>query len=723
MFSNSDYSVVSDDECEKRGLKQKLTEQLKSTIHVESLIKQAEALRESTQGDDRAILDRVISKLKDAGASDKKTWRLPIGRYDNLNGNKRIYPKQLWQNVMDKQRDTWQGIAGLADHPEKDDDPGDFKNSAVVWLDMEVPNDGVVYGIGRFVGPHGALAEEIIEAGGRIGLSSSGFGDVDKKNNTVDPNTYIIERLADVVINPSQDVYASVDCTHTPEEFMKNVTQGATIEFERQKTVRESIPQSAIYKRRMNEMSQVNAQPQQQQVQQPQANQPQAQQNDTKVDAAAAQNQNQEQQPSDQQAQQQQPVGPQQGQQPQKESMDMAEERLRENALTKVEEKAFRKYVSAFIDDMGRMENPIHRLNEATEILSFFTNGNCPDLREKLEEQIVGEKQRLEKLIETTVKAEQDFGVDIGTIRENAEKITEKGIILNEQVTDYKALVEELAKRNQKLVEANRTLTKKIKLQEKLQERVDQKKNREIVGSSAKAEKLAEEKLDLGARNKRLQERIGELSVGNKSLEKDLGLVQTKLREAVGLLKESKAVRDEDSRKLAEMEKTIADLRTKLEEGSRMYDAQGEKLAGVTSELEGLREELRANDPQLHVMPKSDVRIGKFLNLREGRGTEVEDYWFDLCEKYGEDNLRLFEHEIRDAKTLREATSRFLKYRTRIDPDFAVAQPINQFAYRNRDERAKLMEHQGIPVPRSEDWEVEAINADFERRMNAAGLR
>jgi hypothetical protein len=726
VFSNSNYSIVPDDECEKRGYRQKLTEQLESPIDVYSIISKAEKLRESTSLDhDKKILESVIKKLKEVGASDMKTWRLPIGRYDNLNGNKRIYPKKLWENVRDKQRNVWMGIPGLADHPEDDDDPGEFKNSSIVWIDMDVADDGIVYGIGRFIGPYGHMAEEIIEAGGRIGLSSSGFGDVDEKNNTVDPNTYYIERLADIVINPSQDVYGSVDCTHTAEDFMKDVKSGATIEFTRQQPIKESTPKSAVLtKRRMNEMAQTQpTQPAQPQAQQPQ---PQAQPNtpaapeksETRVDAVQQQSQ-QQPQAQEQQPAPAQPASPQPQQVQESKNMD-GNNKLRES-LTKVEEKAFRKYVDAFIDDMGKIENPIHRLNEATEILSFFEGGACPDLKEKLEEQVVEEKQRLERLIETTVKAEQDFGVDIGTLRENAEKITEAGLILNEQVTDYKALVEELASRNQKLAESNKLLQSKLRIQEKLQEKADLKKNQEIVGTQSRAEKLAEAKNDLTLRNEKLQERISKLSVGNKSLEKELGVTQTKLREAAKLLAETKDVRLADQKRIQELEAQVAGLNKSLKESNELYEAQGERLQKLTETAKRLQEEIDLNDPSLHVIPRADERVGKFLNLRENRGSEVEEYWSDLCEKYGEQNMKFFEHQIRDAKTLREATSRFLKYRTQIDPDFAVAQPVDQYAYRNRSERTKLLESQGVVIPEIDD--NDAINADFLDRMNRAGLR
>jgi hypothetical protein len=706
-FPSNLYTIVPKDEYEKRGVHQKLTERTENytsdTLMVEAL-KLRESLKESS---DKVVLDKVITKLKEAGTGENsfKVWKLPIGRYDNVNGNKRIYPRKLWENVKNNQQSTWKGIAGLMDHPEKDDDPGLARDQSIVWHDMDVGDEGVVFGYGTFVGPFGHLAQEIIECGGRCGFSSSGFGDVDDYTKEVDPETYTIERLADIVINPSQDVYGTVDCPHTPQNFMKDVHQAATIEFEKQRTLQEGGVSKIIQNRRMKEM---------------------ADQNQTKVDAVnpqagapAAQSSggNQAQGTPPQQAPAQQSA-----QAPAQQQAPAPQQQAVKESLTRVEEKAFRKYVSAFIDEAKDIKNPILRLNECTEILSYFENGVCPDLKVKLEEHLIEEKIKLEKLIESTVKVEEDFGIDVVKLRENAEKITETGLILNEQVTDYKELCEELVNRNKKLIEDNKELYKRLRISEKLREKTDTVKSKTIVNVQSTAEKLSETVHTIKERNNKLMERLSEMNLTNKDFEKRVGITETKLREAVELLQRSKEAREELSAKLNESETKRKELLKKHEESIHLYESQAERLEKVTTECKRLQEEIENNDPRTHVMPKFEDRVGKFFNLRENKGAEIEMYWEDLVGQYG-DSVKLFEHEIRDSKTLREATSAFLRNRAQIDPDFAVAQPVNQYAYRNRAERAKLLESQGVPVPSLENASHEALNDDFMARAAAAGLR
>lgn len=186
---------------------------------------------------DDSIVAKVITKLSEGGinVSKQRIYRVPVARINppgTLNGNHRRYPEELWENVMNNQESAWKGLCGLADHPTDDSDPGSFKNSSIVWLGMEIDKENnLVYGIGSFVGPYGHLAQEIIDAGGRVGFSSSGFGELMADNETVNPKTYQIERLADVVLNPSQNVYGVIN----------DETSLGNIEYSKKQAVHESM--------------------------------------------------------------------------------------------------------------------------------------------------------------------------------------------------------------------------------------------------------------------------------------------------------------------------------------------------------------------------------------------------------------------------------------------------------------------------------------------------
>lgn len=153
--------------------------------------------------------------LHEAKESKKQliVYKFPISRINTLehkNKNGRAYTEPLWRNVIDGQRDVWQYSTGLANHPADDEEP-DWKNQMIVWIDAELDVDeGIVYGYGILVGPNGQLAQDIMDAHGRIGFSTAGYGQCDSQG-LVDPDSYVIERLADLVLDPSQGVYGTID--------------------------------------------------------------------------------------------------------------------------------------------------------------------------------------------------------------------------------------------------------------------------------------------------------------------------------------------------------------------------------------------------------------------------------------------------------------------------------------------------------------------------------
>lgn len=238
------YQDITDQvpETKKASMNEAITQELSKVKHGKSKMlesvsndKYLSLLKEAKYTD--SIVERVVAKLREGGVDvgKQRIYRVPVARINppgTVNGNHRRYPKELWENVMNNQETAWKGLCGLADHPTDDSDPGSFKNSSIVWLGMEldVPNN-LVYGIGSFVGPYGHLAQEIIDAGGRVGFSSSGFGELMNDGETVNPETYQIERLADVVLNPSQSVYGVIN----------DETNLGNIEYTKKTVVKESV--------------------------------------------------------------------------------------------------------------------------------------------------------------------------------------------------------------------------------------------------------------------------------------------------------------------------------------------------------------------------------------------------------------------------------------------------------------------------------------------------
>ena len=188
-----------------------------------------------TQGlQEKYHIKENVARLQKSGQLQEGTettgtiYKFPISRFGHVNHNKRLYPRELWENVIRHQENEWKGRVGLADHPPEDSD-GEFKNASIIWHDMELDeSNGLVWGTGSFVGPYGRLAQEIVDNGGRVGFSSSGFGELGLDGKTVNPDTYQLERVADVVLNPSQDVFGDSSNALNVDYSRGNVPESTT---------------------------------------------------------------------------------------------------------------------------------------------------------------------------------------------------------------------------------------------------------------------------------------------------------------------------------------------------------------------------------------------------------------------------------------------------------------------------------------------------------------
>ena len=658
----------------------KIVKKLDESCDTTAILKAGQRLKEALGNDDASIqlLDSILEALKTNGADNSfKVWRIPVAKYDHKNLNGRIYPRQLWQNILDNQQDTWKGLCGLSDHPEGDD-PGLFRDQAVVWHDMEIGDDGVVYGICSFVGPYGHLAQEILEHGGRIGTSSSGFGDVDKFTKIVDPNTYQVERLADLVLNPSQGTYGcSADPHVSPEDFVKDVTKPAVMDFTGNKPVKESVdknnqPRSKILMK---------------------ANAADTNTNMENGGAATAA-----------------PVT---------------------NKLSKVEEKAFRQYVEKFIESANNIDNPLKRLNECVDILSCFEEGNCPDLKEKVEAQIVAEKDNLEKIVESTATIQNEYGMTAAEFKEAAERNTKQGILLNEQVKDYKALVEELGERNRVLKESNEELKSKIESQTKITESKVKETNKSVVEALTENDTLKEEVATLKKKNALLMERVSQLNLSNDKFEKDNGVLETKLREAAQIIKNNKKLKESDEADVQKIAKLYNDMKTALKEANDKRETAEsnfrtiqEKYSTLLKEYADYKEQVNdMMDPTKHVMENASKRIGGYLGaLRENEGSEIAEYMESLKEKYG-DVVECIREDVLKSKTLREATNVFLKNRNKIFKEFEGTAPVNQ-VWRNEADKDRLYEQAGMLNPKEsyKNASIDEKNSAFRAQLDAQGL-
>lgn len=173
-------------------------------------------------------------------------YTFPISRPDQKNLNNRIYTSGLWENQIRNKRG--EGAFGLMDHPAEE---GSTKDAWCVWRNLRFSKDRkLILADAYLFGMWGKQVLEALEAGGSVGLSSSGWGEFLDDNTTLDPDTYELERPADFVLNPSYQVYGVQDDlvesikneqTDTSETEVTAINESeSTLEFSPKESIEEN---------------------------------------------------------------------------------------------------------------------------------------------------------------------------------------------------------------------------------------------------------------------------------------------------------------------------------------------------------------------------------------------------------------------------------------------------------------------------------------------------
>lgn len=657
---------------------------LKESNETSLMIKMAEELKQNFKEDveSAAMFDKIIDKLKNVGAAEsRKLWKFPVSRFGNVNGNGRIYPRELWENVINNQKDAWQGGVGLADHPRADDDPGEFKNSGIVWLDMMIDDaNKLIWAIGTFVGTYGRLAQEIIEAGGRVGFSSSGFGEQLSDGKTINPDSYVIERVADIVTNPSQSVFGDASSAHT-DTRTPGMTNGGSIEYSGAKKpegIKESLtPKSKVLEEK-TKMAKIDA---------------------TKLKEAEenAESQTQENTPAENE---------EEGKEPMKEG----------TVLSKLEQKAIERYVEENININDGIKDPVRKLKEVKELLNMVRESNNTDLIARCEEKLVAARNELTAMSEGVKEFAETFGTnDFSSVKENVKTLAVQGTLLNEQVKDYKLLCEGLTARNQELHKENQKLKSKLSLKEAAIKNKDLRSAKHEAAANVEMDTLNEKLNKVMSDNKSLREMNEKLSKSNRLFESENGSLKARLQ---GIKNRNASLRESNvaSEKVAAENKTLQERINALEgQVSRLQEKNASLRADIVAANEAFEAYKEDQKIENHIEKPMTNYVTGWNNFRENKGMEVESYWNKLVEQYGE-SVRPFERQIRGAKTYYEASMAFLRNKNSIDGSFHAAEQANLSAnITNKNARKQYLEEAGMNFDNSDTTLEQVQEAELER--------
>ena len=532
----------------------------------------------------RESLTKTPLKLREAvNPEETEGWWVPVSYYGKKNGNGRIYGRDLWENVINNQRDSFISGPMLADHPAGDSD-GNPKDICGVWLDAKLdPPDsngiGLVWGL---LVPSGHLGEDLkdhLRNGLRIGTSSSGFGKLLRDGETVDPDTYQIERLADWVLQASQATYFGYDENN-------NVID---------KSIHESMDNTAF---------------------------------------------------------------------PGEDKYTIKESIVRDSKFTKLEEKKFRKDMESFLKDADAIKDPQERLAEFREIKSYFDEGVCSDLKEKVEQKISEEEAEIKRIINESIELKEKLGIENAKdLKIKLTKICDNTKIAEKEAKDWKAISEQL---QSKLDEANTSLSKRptedyvLFLQNRVTDLINEKTSHDKESTEI-VKKLTEAYSNLKESKEALDKEVVSLKEANESLKDDVEYLKSnlsKIKEKDSTLNKNLSTLVERNNKLREslvkMQTVLDSQRAKFEESYRKMEYLEKSNNQLKESIQTTSNKAKNAERQLQQIRRADMNQRVFANM-----SESEAYYNKLYSTYGNE-LTPYKEKIAGARCLEDAKRVFL---------------------------------------------------------------
>lgn len=297
--------------------------------------------------------------------------------------------------------------------------------------------------------------------------------------------------------------------------------------------------------------------------------------------------------------------------------------------FSRLEEKSFRKNMELFLEDADKIKDPQKKLNEFEEIESFFEEGMCPDLKERVEAKIAEQKAYIQKALQEKETMVEEFGISsTEELKEKLTKISEDVDAAKAKALDWKAVSENL---QAKLTEANKTIS-------------ERPTDAFVEYQNLRIERLLKESHEKDLAMKRL---LNEFRSTNGALKE----AREELRESAGKYEKV----------LEEQRAEIIKIRKKYKDHLRESKIKYNKLADCLRESEAMFDDYVATleEKSMPVYKMStEEKIAKQLDLREARA--VDNYYKKLVNQYGP-KVSKFEESLRSCKTLEDVKSTFIR--------------------------------------------------------------
>lgn len=143
-------------------------------------------------------------------------YAVPVWRLDERNLNGRIYTTALAERLIAENAITY----SYCNHPDEEYAQS-FDSVKAITKNPRIIEGNLCVDVHLVERPFGEKLKDIVNAGGEIGVSSVGYGTLDKEN-IIEASSYELVRYLDFVLNPSYSVFITDKNNEVTEDENKN---------------------------------------------------------------------------------------------------------------------------------------------------------------------------------------------------------------------------------------------------------------------------------------------------------------------------------------------------------------------------------------------------------------------------------------------------------------------------------------------------------------------
>lgn len=337
---------------------------------------------------------------------------------------------------------------------------------------------------------------------------------------------------------------------------------------------------------------------------------------------------------------------------------------MKDSKLTRLEEKKFRRDMESFLESAENIKDPQERLEELKDIKSYFEEGVCSDLKEKVEAKISEQEEEIKRMLKERIELRDELGVEsVVDLKEKLTQVAEDVKLTEKEAKDWKEISNQLQEKLSSMSKEldDRPTFKFVDYQKKKINKLSESLSKHDAEATKVVKELAGAYKVLKESNVRNTKAIRAITDSRTKLARQVeagNVLLSKQRESFENLTEKYTKLSENYKQAL---KEISLLKELLNKNRALFEKASKHTEKIENEVATTSKEANSLKESLDIA-KKEIRTNKIKEtIRNRKALSAQEEFFEgLCRTYGKEMMQ-YKDRIAGAITLAEAKKYFYK--------------------------------------------------------------